>query len=278
MKLSHRSYPHPVVGNADDVLEAAYQATVEMTSDKENIYLSTKTLCSSTTLSKLIKSGDATFVVHVECSNTLYRQAHEFTTPEYQFQIPRNELNDDVEVNTFIRALKDMPTYRIDGAHPDYGSATFDVKAGDVLAVGEGYVFTIESNFDSMSRIGSIFKLQPSSEDGDQPMRMNPNGDKLIVILSKPDIKVYNDLKYQAHLLPMLASVLVLPILTEALHLLQEAGGEEDSRRWVRVLTRKLKELGLENKPDEELITAQKLLELPIRRAFSVANLKEKKD
>src|SRR5262249_11870728 len=107
MKLSRRSYPHPVVGNADDVLEAAFQATVEMTTDKENIYLSTKTLCSSTTLNKLIKSGGATNVVHVECSNTLYRRAHEFTTAEYKFQIPRNELNDDVEVNTFVRALKD---------------------------------------------------------------------------------------------------------------------------------------------------------------------------
>jgi len=74
MKLSQRSYPHPVVGNADDVQDAAYQATVEMTTDKENIYLDAKTLCSSSTLNKLIKSGGATFVVHVECSNTLYRR------------------------------------------------------------------------------------------------------------------------------------------------------------------------------------------------------------
>ncbi len=276
MKLSRRSYPHPVVGNADDVLEAGFQATVEMTTDKENIYLSTKTLCSSTTLNKLLKSGGATYVVHVECGNTLYRRAHEFTTPEFQFQIPRNELNDDVEVNTFVRALKDIPAYKVDGAHPDYGSATFDVEAGDVLAVGEGCVFPIESTFDSMSRIGSIFQLQESSEEGDQPMRMNPNLDKLTVILSKPDIKVYKELKFQAHLSPMLASVLVLPVLTEALHLLKESAGEEDHRRWVRVLTRKLNELGLNNDSDEVLITAQKLLELPIRRAFSSANVKEK--
>ena len=37
MKLSQRSYPHPVVGNADDVQDAAYQATVEMTTDKLGI-------------------------------------------------------------------------------------------------------------------------------------------------------------------------------------------------------------------------------------------------
>src|SRR5258708_18546076 len=111
MKLSHRSYPHPVVGNADDVQDAAFQATIEMTTDKENIYLDVKPLCSSATLNKMIKSGVATFVTHVECSNTLFRRAFEFTEKEYRIKIPRNELNDDVEVNAFVRATKDIPGY-----------------------------------------------------------------------------------------------------------------------------------------------------------------------
>ena len=273
MKLSQRSYPHPVVGNADDVQDAAYQATVEMTTDKENIYLDAKTLCSSSTLNKLIKSGGATFVVHVECSNTLYRRAHEFTDNECRITIPRNELNDDVEVNTFVRALKDIPSYEVEGAHPDYGGAKFDVKSGDILAVGEGCVFPIESTFDSMSRIGSIFQLQESSEEGDHPMRMDPNHDKLIIVLSKPDIKVYKQLKAHTHLSAMLSTALVMPVLIEALHALPDSGGEEDHRRWARSLTRKLKELGLE-KEDDPLTVAQKLLELPMKRSFEGANIK----
>lgn len=272
MKLSQRSYPHPVVGNADDVQDAAFQATVEMSTDKENIYLSVKTICSSTTLNGLINSGRAAQVLHVECSNTVYRRAFEFTDSEEHFQIPRNDLNDDVEVNTFVRALKDIPAYTVEGAHPDYGSATFDVKAGDVLAVGEGAVFPIESTFDAMSRIGSIFQLQESSEEGDLPMQINTNQNKLIILLSKPDIKVYKQLKLRTSLGPMLASVLVLPVLTEALHLLRDSGGEDDHRRWVRVLTRKLNELRLEGESDL-LTVAQKLLELPVRRAFTAANV-----
>ena len=53
MKLSLRSYPHPVVGNRDDVPGAAFQATVEMSSDKENVYIDASINCSSSTLNHL---------------------------------------------------------------------------------------------------------------------------------------------------------------------------------------------------------------------------------
>jgi hypothetical protein len=70
----------------------------------------------------------------------------------------------------------------------------------------------------------------------------------------------------------MLSTVLVMPVLIEALHMLQESGMDEDHRRWVRALTRKLKELGLENETDF-LILAQKLLELPMKRSFAGVNI-----
>jgi hypothetical protein len=271
MKLSRRSYPHPVVGNADDVVEAAFQATIEMATDKENVYLEVKVVCSSSTLNKLITTGDAKYVTHVECSNTVFRKAYEFSETEYRIAIPRSELNDAVEVNAFVRASKDLPGYQVAGAHPDYDGAKFDVRAGDILAVGEGFIFPIETTFDSMARIGSIFQLRESSEDGDHPMRLDPNHDKLIITLSKPDMKAYKQIKKQPNLLSMTSTLLVMPVLIEALRMLDESGKEEDHRRWVRALTKKLKDCGLEKETDL-LVAAQTILELPIKRSFVAAN------
>src|SRR5437879_1147963 len=104
MRLTSRSYPHPVVGNRDDVPDAAFQAVVEMTTDKEAIYLEAAVNCSSKTIKDLIKKKDANFVMHVECSNTLYRRAFEFHDNAYRAQIPADNLNDAVEVNVFARA------------------------------------------------------------------------------------------------------------------------------------------------------------------------------
>src|ERR1700734_3980418 len=54
MKLSTRSYPHPVVGNRDDVPGAAFQASVSMATDRETVFLDVAIKCSSSTINKLV--------------------------------------------------------------------------------------------------------------------------------------------------------------------------------------------------------------------------------
>ena len=103
MKLSHRSFPYPVVGNADDVVDAAFQAAISVYNDRVNYYICVKVQCSSSTISKIVKQGDAVYVLHVECGNTLYRSATEFTQDEREFMIPGENLNSTVEVNVVAR-------------------------------------------------------------------------------------------------------------------------------------------------------------------------------
>ncbi|MBK9054967.1 MAG: hypothetical protein IPL78_29925 [Chloroflexi bacterium] len=69
MKLFERSYPHPVVGNRDDVPNAAFQATIEMSSDKQFIYL-------------------------------------DFTDTTFRLNIPSENLNDSIEINVFAVATR----------------------------------------------------------------------------------------------------------------------------------------------------------------------------
>jgi len=57
MRLSHRSYPHPVIGNQDDVPGVAFQAVVEMTTDKQFIFMSVEVACSCSVLDGLVKKG-----------------------------------------------------------------------------------------------------------------------------------------------------------------------------------------------------------------------------
>src|SRR4051794_38203610 len=104
MKLSNRSFPHPVVGNADDVQDAEFQATFEFESDKSNFYLSTTVKCSSRTLLKLIEKGKACYTLHVECSNTLFRKTYDFTTEIFKIALPGTLVHDTIEVNAFVRA------------------------------------------------------------------------------------------------------------------------------------------------------------------------------
>lgn len=269
MKLSQRSYPHPVVGNRDDVPGAAFQAAVEMLSDKENVYIDVTTKCSSSTIKDLMSEGAAKSILHVECSNTLFRRAYEFTEATKRISIPAENLNDAVEINVFVRATRDASGYSVDAAHPDYKGVKFQVREGDILAVAEGYVFHIESSFDSLRRIGSIMQIEESLDDGELPMRVDFNGDKIRIILSKADFRDYKLLKAQEGVSAALTTTIVLPVLVEAIHYLKsgESGEADDSLRWMRALRSKMTALELDSESDY-LIVAQKLLEFPLRRAL----------
>jgi hypothetical protein len=273
MKLSARSYPHPVLGNRDDVPGAAFQAALEMTTDRQSVYIASDVACSCNALNSLLANADAELVLHVECSNTLFRRAYTFREVLHRVSIPADSLNDAVEVNVFIRAANRIPAYRIPEAHSDYGDATFDVRRGDILAVAEGQVFDIESSFDSLARIGSIMQINESQKDGDHPMEPSFDGDKIVIYLSKNDFADYRILKFHEAGLGPLTTTIVLPVLVEALHALKEEnGGSEDPRRWVRALSRRIESQGL-SREMQPLTLAQRLLELPVKRALSSSRM-----
>jgi hypothetical protein len=212
-------------------------------------------------------------VLHVECSNTLFRRAYDFQGAAHRVSIPADNLNDAVEVNVFMRAVNRIPAYYNPGAHPDYGDAVFDVRRGDILAVGEGQIFHIESSFDSLSRIGSIMQVAESPKEGDVPMEPEFDGEKIVIFLSKADFADYKLLKLNEGIAVPLTTTIVLPVLVEALHVLKEdSEGSDDGRRWVRALTRRIESLGL-TVDSSPIILAQKLLELPVKRSLSSSRM-----
>ncbi len=270
MRLSSRSYPYPVVGNRDDVPGAAFQASLEMTTDKAMAYIEAVINSSSKTINALVNKKDACFVLHVECSNTLFRKAYDFHDANHRVQIPLDNLNDVVEVNVFARATRAIYGYRVEAAHSDYGEVSFDLERGDILAVGEGQVFYVDSHFDSMRRIGSIMQIQEAHQDGDMPMRADFNSEKILIVLSKRDFADYKLLKNMEGYSVPLTTAMVLPVLIEAIRIAREE--IEDDRRWLRVLRGRVKsmELKLDSEPLE---LAQQILELPLKRTLVSARM-----
>lgn len=273
MRLSARSYPHPVLGNRDDVPGVAFQAALEMSADKQYIYIKADINCSCNTINTLLGDGRAAYMLHVECSNTLFRRAYEFHEPQHRISIRADYLNDAVEVNVFVVATESIVQYTLTEAHSDYRNAAFDIQRGDILAVGEGQVFHVESGFDSLSRIGSIMQINESPKDGDIPMEPDFNGDKIVIFLSKNDFADYKMLKLHEGVRGPLTTTIVLPVLVEAIHILkEESDGIDDTRRWIRALQRRIEALSLirESSP---IVLAQHILELPIKRALSSSRM-----
>ncbi len=275
MKLLNRSYPHPVVGNivngSPDVPGAQFQAPISQSADRQQIYLEITPVCSSAVLCEMMENETAKMVLHVECSNTVYRKAFTFSSlQEQNFGIRADLLNGAVEVNVFIVAAKDLYGYQVDGASDDYGNAAFALKKGDVLAVSPPFHFEVIPGQDALKNVGAIMQIHASQSEGDLPMQIQYGRDKIIVVLSKPDFRNFRLLQRSDIAKGLLAATVTLPALMHALYYLQENSSEYEEDNpplWVRVLRRRIEYLGLSLEMDK-LEIAQKILELPVRRAL----------
>ncbi|MBK9054966.1 MAG: hypothetical protein IPL78_29920 [Chloroflexi bacterium] len=91
--------------------------------------------------------------------------------------------------------------------------------------------------------------------------------------MSKPDFREYRLLKNSELIIGPLTAAIVLPALIEALQFIKAEYKDSDDNdlKWVTVLKRKIKFLNLQHEQDN-LVLAQKLLELPIKRALASAH------
>lgn len=271
MRLSNRSFPHPVVGNGDDVPGAEFQATFEPEQDKSNFYIKVKIQCSSKTLLQAIKKGKACYTMHVECSNTLYRSVFDFNDESFRATIPTTAIHDTVEVNAFVRAKTAIPEYAVDGSHEDYGDAMFSIGPGDILAVADSYTFDADHSLDPLRKVGALMVVEQSGKPGDHSMEADFEADKIRILLCEQDFTAYGEMKAVPHLTNHLTTTLVLPVLIEAIHQLDEDDlNGETEHKWAKVLRKRLETLSI-GSAATALEKAQQLLGLPIRRALASA-------
>jgi len=267
MKLRERSYPHPVVGNKDDVPGADFQATIEVITDPQSVIIDFTILNSSQTLRDLIRAGNARYAAHVECSATSYRHLFEFDTEAHRITLSADELKGNVEVNCFVAATRAIPNYTVEGQHEDYGKFAFSIKPFDILARCDGFQVSIDHDYTGFEQIGSILVIVSAPDAGEKPMFCDLGDDKIQVILSQKDFEAYQQIRHGTIARILEASV-VLPVLMSAIETLSQ--DEPDELRWQRVVLSKIRQLGL-SLNDDPLLIAQRILDLPLRRALSSA-------
>lgn len=271
MKLKERSYPHPVLGNKDDVSGYAFQASSKIHTDRKFYYLNISFLCSSGTLNRLITNGQAGYTVHVECTNTVFRKSFYTCNNELEITIPTDDLNGSVEVNFLICAQTDISDYQIEGSHPDYAGESFRVGKGDILAVYEELNFQAEKDYDAVKKISSIMQLERSPNPQSKAMEVDFDADHIRIFLPDKDYDLYNHLKKVPNLQDALVCSIVLPVLVQAVGFLKE---ESDSGleelRWFNVLKMRLRDEPV-NDENDRLKAAQKVLEFPLHRTLEAA-------
>lgn len=274
MRINERCYPHPVLGHASDGQEdvggSMFQASIDVGFDQTAVFFDIHMIVSNPTIQKLLSEKKAEYVVHVECGQTFYRRAERSTKANWSFAVSKDLVNGSVEVLPVICARERIENYQVQGAHEDFGDASFTIEEGDFLAIGDPFEIDVDVTFDVLQKVSSIMELQLGDQADGEPLEVDFNEDKIIARVSRIDFQNFRLCENNVAMQEVSVCMLSLPVLIEAV---QKVIATEDEglggRRWYKVLRAKIDDLGL-GACGESLEIAQRILESPLRRAFAM--------
>lgn len=265
MRYNNRIFPHPVLNLRDDIA-GTFEVNLQVETDKDFIKLSPQYQLINTTLENLIEEERAVYVAQVYCRGTMFRETYKTTeTIPDPIQIKSTRLNEQVEADFFICADDDISDYQNDGASVDYAGYTFDLEYGDILALGGTGKFYANKSPEELKSVSAFMDINTSGKKN-KPMYNSYEGRKITIMLSQEDYEKYQLIRKNKFYINTLHSTIVLPALAEALHFMETEEAQDFSDNlWYELL----EGLKNENQHADPLMTAQKILNLPVNRSFT---------
>lgn len=276
MDIRYRLYPYPVLAaDTDDYMQSSYYFTVEQSETINALRLTFDLHLDNVELARLIEQGRAEFVIHLECARTSYRDIICTRDVRFSRELPHRMLSGRLAVCAFIVAARDLSDYTSRDFNSDYAGISFAIERGSILAIGGQYNLIIEKEVEEFAKIPSIFTICKYATDTDELMKIDIDGDKIVVSLAEKCFQDYKVLINIPRYLPTFHAMVVLPALVYLFETLRAQGVEEyEDRRWFRAIDKKLRRFGqslddatLGDVPSYEL--AQRLLDYPVSRGLT---------
>jgi hypothetical protein len=267
MRIKDRAFPHPVVGNGDDV-DAGFQAPVQVFRRGDSFEIEVTCQMSSKSLQKRIQAKEAAYGLHVECTKTFYRDLLplKFKNGVAKQKLSSHNVSGSVEVNVVAYATKEIPRYKVEDAHKDYGRKSFFVSQGDFLGITEGHLFNADIHQDMLRSVDSIMEIK-RREDNVEKMSVDFGNEKIVILLPKEDYATYKLVQFDKTFMNIAVSSIVMPVLMEALRLVANPDDETGQCRWCDNLVLRMSKLELDPE-GSTLENAQHILEMPVCRTL----------
>jgi hypothetical protein len=259
MAKQRGSFPHPVVDATErDVVGSRFQVIdgVSREATQENCVVHFEIECTDNDLNRLMKEGRAGVRVRVSCSATLRNVLLEPAktmdagqATKWALTLPQKNYSGEVECEVLVVALQPLSGFSFANQHADYAGAAFEIRKGEVLALGGKASFDIAKWFDPMNPPITSFLIVRLNDDPESDLEIEL-GNEVIEVKLPP--KAYPVLpKYQVELKELLYSVVVAPALTHALTEMKREGAEAEygESAWYTSLTKLVEKHAVTGQP-----------------------------
>nr|WP_289036861.1 hypothetical protein [uncultured Allobacillus sp.] len=269
MKISS-SYPYPVLHEEnDDYTDSSFDVEYIVENVFGELKIKADLKLNNPGIQQLIDSGQATFLVHIECPRTSFRQA--IKTDEYQFEIniSNSRLSGLVELHSFVIANQKIEDYENIRLNSWYQGMNIQFEKGNFLAIGNAIEVSLNEDNTEMMNLPSIVNIRRGIKQ--EFMEVEYYQDNIVIVLPSKEYDYYAT--YANHMLKNnILSLIVMPALVQVLNQLKYGDGFEEYT-WYQVLERIFKEnnLNIEDVGTDTLPAikaAQMILRKPINKSF----------
>lgn len=223
MKTKNVVFPYPVIGHDNDV-HAKFSAHLDC-EEKEGIYNFSLLLnTDNAEVLDLIAQGKALYACDVDCNKTFMRFCTTSAGPQIDINLRATDVADKVVFAPFILASGSF-RYSNKDFHKDYAGQTFDMNAGEILAVAPEIPVYFDLTNARNDRGGDIVVFDRTNEPY---THVNLSNDKISVELPSAIYDLYLGSKNEfPH---AIMAMFVTQAFTEAFRNLDSA--EYEGKRW----------------------------------------------
>jgi len=249
VKNNNKNFPYPVLcKDNDDILNS--ELNFEYTPfESKNLKLGVKIELVNEKLEELIKEKLATFVIHIECPKTRYRQIFKSKKREFEIEIPHTSLLNSVEISSMIVTEENIK-YTNNKFNEDFYNEVFEIGKNKILGYDDDIKIEIERNSDHLENFPSIFSVVKRDDMGKNiGMDLDYSTNKIRIMLDVENYELYKHLREDQQLEKVLASLFILPALVNVLSDYKNLNDLE-TLNWYHSISLRLNELGISDKEE----------------------------
>ena len=260
----NKTFPYPVLRPySDDYIDVEFDANVDFTSKDGVVTADISYRVSSSELIEQIKIGNAKFVSIVSCRETYFRDVLTSDAKQIVKNFDVGNLRGEVKVDSYIIAVKKIPSFSCPDINPEFGRDSFAFTPGDVLAQDETAVFYIDR--DLFKPVTSVFDLVKNPEYSEGEWRISLDDDHIQIVVSTAMKESIDNARNNTNMKVILLNSIYFTAAVHAIQRLKEFGSDYEEKKWGRVFYRQIHNNGLDLVSTDAYILAQKLMKYPLK-------------
>lgn len=254
MSSNNYSYPHPILGNYDDILPMLKEnecVHAEIVSDSENHYYQFTLTIEDQTILDLIADGKAQYAIHYKCRDTLLEDVKYGKENIQLIKIPRKYVVGKIDFFIYVVAKEDF-VYSNPSANPIFMGASFDVHCNEPLVIFPYHYDNLDRTFHVLKHYSSILVPVPDDKIEGNDILIKSE-EKIEVHISKETYDKLKKVNKQENTLEIISSYVQNALLTSLFELFNGELEIDEIRNcekaWVQAILRRMSE---ENMPSLE--------------------------